>query len=445
MGGGESKEVNPCLNPLLLVSGIGGTMLNATNKTTNLDTRVWVRLFLANYDFKKYAFSFYHADTGYTECINPDIEITVPKDDYGLYAIDNLDPSWFTKLFRLSDVNYFHDIIDMLVGCGYEKGTTLFGYGYDFRQSIRIDKIIDGLREKLKTAYKSADGKKVDIISHSMGGLVIRCFLSLFPDEFEKYVNKWICIACPFQGAPGCINDTLLTGLQFVFGFQSYFFVSRWNMHQLLIECPSIYEMLPNPGFQWKHQPVIQVWRKVTDDDADAVVKLETYYSTECYDLFENALVDNEITYNGETVPLPFNNDILDWALQTRAVLDSAKLPESVSFYNIYGTEYSSPFNICYGTEDSPISDLSEICDIQGKYSFVDGDGTVPTESAIADGFNATERAGVKATHRDLLCDKNVLELIMQWLDIVSLSKKRSKSTTKVMDAGFAMKQKNEH
>lgn len=128
--------------------------------------------------------------------------------------------------------------------------------------------------------------------------------------------------------------------------------------------------MLPNPGFQWKHQPVIQVWRKVTDDDADAVVKLETYYSTECYDLFENALMDNEvcnflksysmindskhhfslnylqITYNGETVPLPFNNDILDWALQTRAVLDSAKLPESVSFYNIYGTEYSSPFNI---------------------------------------------------------------------------------------------------
>lgn len=64
MGGGESKEVNPCLNPLLLVSGIGGTMLNATNKTTNFDTRVWVRLFLANYDFKKYAFSFYHADTG---------------------------------------------------------------------------------------------------------------------------------------------------------------------------------------------------------------------------------------------------------------------------------------------------------------------------------------------------------------------------------------------
>ena len=72
---------------------------------------------------------------------------------------------------------------------------------------------------------------------------------------FEKYIEKWICIACPFQGnllsltsqrliwwrenrmagAPGYINDCLLTGLQFVYGFESLFFVSRWTMHQLVI------------------------------------------------------------------------------------------------------------------------------------------------------------------------------------------------------------------
>lgn len=36
-------------------------------------------------------------------------------------------------------------------------------------------------------------------------------------------------------GAPGCINDSLLTGLQFVEGLESFFFVSRWTMHQLVI------------------------------------------------------------------------------------------------------------------------------------------------------------------------------------------------------------------
>lgn len=41
------------------------------------------------------------------------------------------------KCLHVDDVYHFHDMIDMLVGCGYKKGTTLFGYGYDFRQSNR--------------------------------------------------------------------------------------------------------------------------------------------------------------------------------------------------------------------------------------------------------------------------------------------------------------------
>lgn len=43
----------------------------------------------------------------------------------------------FVKLCHLTEVYHFHDMIEMLVGCGYKKGTTLFGYGYDFRQSNR--------------------------------------------------------------------------------------------------------------------------------------------------------------------------------------------------------------------------------------------------------------------------------------------------------------------
>lgn len=35
--------------------------------------------------------------TGYTECLDPHIEIVVPDDDHGLYAIDILDPSWVSR------------------------------------------------------------------------------------------------------------------------------------------------------------------------------------------------------------------------------------------------------------------------------------------------------------------------------------------------------------
>lgn len=124
--------------PVLLVSGMGGSVLHARRRSDpKFDLRVWVRILFANLDFKKYLWSLYNARTGYVEALDKDVEIVVPEDDHGLYAIDILDPSWFVELVHLTMVYHFHDMIDMLINCGYKKGTTLFGYGYDFRQSNR--------------------------------------------------------------------------------------------------------------------------------------------------------------------------------------------------------------------------------------------------------------------------------------------------------------------
>ncbi|CAL5082312.1 unnamed protein product [Urochloa decumbens] len=410
-GRAAGKEEGAGREPVLLVSGMGGSVLHARRRSDpKFDLRVWVRILFANADFKKYLWSHYNADNGYVEPLDDDVEIVVPEDDHGLYAIDILDPSWFVELVHLTMVYHFHDMIDMLISCGYEKGTTLFGYGYDFRQSNRIDKAMAGLRAKIETAYKTSGGKKV----------------------FTKYVNKWICIACPFQGAPGCINDSLLTGLQFVYGFESFFFVSRWAMHQLLVECPSIYEMLPNLDFNWKEKPIIQVWHK--NSEKDGTVELVQYEATDCVSLFEEALRNNELTYNGKKVPLPFNMSIFKWATETRRILDNAVLPDTVSFYNIYGTSYDTPYDVCYGSKSSPIGDLSEVCHTVPAYTYVDGDGTVPTESVMADGFAAKERVGVEADHRGLLCNENVFELLKKWLGASDKAMRRRVSKRKVVD-----------
>lgn len=50
--------------PLLLVSGIGGSILNSKRKKFGFQTRVWVRILLADLEFKKRIWSLYNPKTG---------------------------------------------------------------------------------------------------------------------------------------------------------------------------------------------------------------------------------------------------------------------------------------------------------------------------------------------------------------------------------------------
>ncbi|KAG9157603.1 hypothetical protein Leryth_024610 [Lithospermum erythrorhizon] len=71
----------------------------------------------------------------------------------------------------------------------------------------------------------------------------------------------------------------------------------------------------------------------------------------------------------------------------------------------------------------SPIDDVSDVCQTTPQYTYVNGDGTVPVESAKADKFEAVERAGVGATHKWTIEDERVFELIQSWLGGCTMAK----------------------
>ncbi|KAF3790608.1 Lecithin-cholesterol acyltransferase-like 4 [Nymphaea thermarum] len=408
----QKPRVDPNLDPVLLVPGIGGSILTAVNEKGRQE-RVWVRLFAADHEFRTKLWSLFDPSTGQTVSLDKDTKIIVPDDNFGLYACDSLDPA---LIIGQEAVCYFHDMIEEMIKWGFEEGKTLFGFGYDFRQSNRFHETLDRFLDKLKLIYDCSGGKKVNIVSHSMGGLLVKCFMSLHSDVFEKYVKSWIAIAAPFQGAPGYTASSLLSGMSFVNGWEQNLFISKWSMHQLLIECPSMYELMACPHFKWSDTPLLQVWKEIVDDDGNISSKLESYRPSESISIMVDALSSNKIQYDGVEIPLPFNLDILKWSNETRKILSSAKVPPSVKFFNIYGICNDTPHNICYGSEKSPVSDLRQLLISEPNYVCVDGDGTVPAESASADGFCAEARIAVPADHRGIISDRHVFRILKHWL-----------------------------
>ena len=186
-------------------------------------------------------------------------------------------------------------------------------------------------------------------------------------------------------------------------------------MHQLLMECPSIYELMGPRNFNWQVIPRLELFRK-HDSDGNSRIILESYTPSDNVGVLKEALATNTINYNGLDLPLPFNSDILKWANETWEILSSAKLPSGVKFYNIYGTNLATSHTVCYGSQDKPVTDLEQLRYFEAKYICVDGDGPVPVESAKADGLNAEARVGIPGEHRGILCEPHLFRIIKHWL-----------------------------
>eukprot|EP00271_Cylindrocystis_brebissonii_P015684 TRINITY_DN38652_c0_g1_i1.p1 TRINITY_DN38652_c0_g1~~TRINITY_DN38652_c0_g1_i1.p1 ORF type:complete len:521 (-),score=105.23 TRINITY_DN38652_c0_g1_i1:1212-2774(-) len=410
-------EILPDPDPVLLIPGIGGSILNAVSDDGKKSERIWVRLLNADKEFRTKLWSKYNPETGKTESLDAKSHIEVPQDNYGLYAVDKLDPD---VKFNLAVVNYFHEMIEAMHGWGFVDGTSLFGFGYDFRQSNRLPATLDALREKLASIHDTT-GKKVNVVTHSMGGVLFKCFLALHPEEVERYVQSWVAIACPFRGAPGFILDTLLTGVEFLKGWQKGLFVAKWSMHQLLVECPSVWELMAHYEYSWQEVPELRLVQTVQNRNMEGEAEVREVALTEpekIVRVLKSALQDNAVVVGGETIALPLNMDIVQWADETRRILETAKLPVGVKFFSIYGTGMDTAFHARYGSQESPLELLQDILQTEVEFENVNGDGTVPLESALGDGLDASFRIGVPGEHRGLLSDDRCLRLVKFFLGV---------------------------
>jgi len=100
----------------------------------------------------------------------------------------------------------YDDLWQALQLAGYEKDKTLFAFPYNWRQSNATSSLL--LKQKIneaKAACISAnivgyDCSKVDLVAHSMGGIVARAYIE--GANYQNDIDQLIFLATPQQGAP---------------------------------------------------------------------------------------------------------------------------------------------------------------------------------------------------------------------------------------------------
>lgn len=92
----------------------------------------------------------------------------------------------------------FDNLIETLVVNGYKKETDLFTFPYDWHKS-NVDTAIL-LKQKIDAVKSICQCDKIDLVAHSMGGLVARQYIQ--SDGYENDVRNMIFLGTPHLGAP---------------------------------------------------------------------------------------------------------------------------------------------------------------------------------------------------------------------------------------------------
>jgi pimeloyl-ACP methyl ester carboxylesterase len=126
-----------------------------------------------------------------------------------------------------------------------DKPTPVFAFPYDWRADLRLTAAALGefvkeviARTRLLKHYARADDLEVDLVGHSMGGLIITEYLSQFPGKAR--VGKVVTMGTPFLGAVEAVVK-MTTGMSLLSGD-----VPNEREREAARVTPTVYQLLPS-------------------------------------------------------------------------------------------------------------------------------------------------------------------------------------------------------
>jgi len=105
----------------------------------------------------------------------------------------------------------YKKIVDLLCEVFPKRGVYFFSY--DFRQSVSDS--ADLLQKQIQNILNITEKAKVDLIAHSLGGLIVSAYLERYGNE---NIGKVIILAAPYEGSPDTIKTALTGELTYIPG-----------------------------------------------------------------------------------------------------------------------------------------------------------------------------------------------------------------------------------
>ncbi len=344
--GPDTKE------PVIIVPGILGSRLNRVSD----GEEVWPNI------------------TKMTNLLTPDDNYLdeLKLDSNGNEILDINSPEIVESVLFL---NQYGNLIQIFKDNGYELGEDLFIVPYDWRLDIEVSS--NELDSIISQALANSPTGKVNIIAHSMGGLLVKDYLIR---SGESAVNKVVFAGTPHLGAPKAFN-LLNWGDDFDLKFL-IFGLNKNRAKEIGQNMPAVYQLLPSREYITKAGSYVQ----------------------------DNNSVDLNYEQTGNFLTSsPVLEDHRNAGLLTRAdefhQLRDGWAPASANVYNLLGCrEYDTIGS--FGISGDGSVDIDSVT----------GDGTVPLVSAdhIPGENYYVPYPQTKINHTGLISDDRTIGLIYE-------------------------------
>ncbi|MBI2086306.1 alpha/beta fold hydrolase, partial [Candidatus Daviesbacteria bacterium] len=171
----------------------------------------------------------------------------------------------------------YSEIDPFFAGMGFVKGTNFFVFPYDWRKDVRTTK--DDLDNLIETARQKSGQTKVNLVVHSMGGLVARYYISDAAKAAK--VNKLIELGVPHLGTVDGLEAIMYgkpAGRQIIGDF--YIGIAASEVKDIFQNLPSAFQLLPSNHYFKSISDNLSPFRDDRDIDNDKITGSLTYNQT---------------------------------------------------------------------------------------------------------------------------------------------------------------------